>query len=211
MVVDDLDRFGVRAGPCETDTPLRVDTNAVLAFTVAFQGFEPVARRHFQVTETFRTIQHSQFAHGGRLDVHETLHALAGEQGLRVGAPEALDRHIAILTHGISIVNRYHRSGTPHGGLHSLIANRLLPPGTSFAGHERAALALLAPVLNWITIDDHLLEPVPDGYWPVASVDLLLLLSGEGIAVCAAQCLARRANAQASVAKRQPSAGRSFC
>jgi len=44
MVVDDLDLFGVRAGPSETGAPLRVDTNAVLAFTVAFQGFESVAR-----------------------------------------------------------------------------------------------------------------------------------------------------------------------
>jgi len=210
MVVDDLDVFGVRAGPSETHAPLRVDTNAVLAFTVAFQGFEPVARRHFQVTEAFRTIQHGQFAHGGRLDVHETLHALAGEQGLRVGALEVRDRHIAILTHGISIVNRYHRSGTPHGGLHSLIANRLLPPGTSFAGHERAALALLAPLLIWITTGEYLLKTLPDGDWPVAGMDLLLF-SGTGIAVCTARCLARRANVQASVAKRQPSAGRSFC
>jgi len=44
MVVDDLDIFGVRAGPSETDAPLRVDSNAVLASTVAFQSFEPVAR-----------------------------------------------------------------------------------------------------------------------------------------------------------------------
>jgi len=206
MVVDNLDIFGVRAGPCETHAPLRVDTNAVLAFTVAFQGFEPVAGRHFQVTEAFRTIQHGQFANGGRLDIRETLHALAGEQGLRVGALEALDRHIIILTHSGSIVNRYHRAGAPHGGILFVIANRLLPPGARFAGHSRTALALLAPVLNWITIDDHLLEPVPGGYWPVAGVDLLLL-SGAGIAVCTARRLARRADAHAPVARRQPAAG----
>jgi len=51
MVVDDLDLFGVRAGPSETGPSLRVDTNAVLAFTDAFQSFEPVARWVIQRAE----------------------------------------------------------------------------------------------------------------------------------------------------------------
>jgi len=51
-----------------------------------------------------------------------------------------------------------------------------------------AALALLAPVLNWITTGDHLLKTVLGGYWPVAGMDLLLL-TGAGMAVYAARKL----------------------
>jgi len=51
-----------------------------------------------------------------------------------------------------------------------------------------AGLALLAPVLNWITTGDHLLKTVWDGYWPVAGMDLMLLI-GAGIAIYAARKL----------------------
>lgn len=51
-----------------------------------------------------------------------------------------------------------------------------------------AALALLAPVLNWVTTGDHLVKTVLEGYWPVAGMDLLLL-TGAGIAVYAARKL----------------------
>jgi len=51
-----------------------------------------------------------------------------------------------------------------------------------------AALALLAPVLNGITTGDHLLKTLLEGYWPVAGMDLLLLV-GAGIAVYSAHKL----------------------
>jgi len=51
-----------------------------------------------------------------------------------------------------------------------------------------AALALLAPVLNGLTTGDHLLKTVWDGYWPVAGMDLMLLI-GAGIAIYAARKL----------------------
>jgi len=104
------------------------------------------------------------------------------------------------------------------------VANRLLPPGASFAGTERAALemwafylvwlaafghawarsgaawreqcraiaalAVLAPVLNWATTGDHLIETASEGYWPVAGMDLLLLAGGD-IAALTARRLAR--------------------
>lgn len=53
-----------------------------------------------------------------------------------------------------------------------------------------AALAVLAPVLNWATTGDHLIKTVAEDYWPVAGMDLLLLL-GAAIAVCAARRLSR--------------------
>jgi len=42
MVVDDLDVKGVTAPPLETDPPLLVDADALLALAIAFQGLELV-------------------------------------------------------------------------------------------------------------------------------------------------------------------------
>jgi len=54
-----------------------------------------------------------------------------------------------------------------------------------------AALAVLAPILNWITTGDHLIQTMSEGYWPVAGMDLLLLV-GAATAVYAARKLRRR-------------------
>ncbi|MBD9530536.1 PepSY domain-containing protein [Comamonas sp. CMM01] len=61
-----------------------------------------------------------------------------------------------------------------------------------------AAMALLAVGLNWITTGDHLLKTVGEAYWPVAGVDLSLLVCA-ALAVVAARKLALRAAAVGSV------------
>lgn len=45
MVISDFDFVGVTADPTEAQTPLVIDTNAVLTGTLAFERFEPVAGR----------------------------------------------------------------------------------------------------------------------------------------------------------------------
>lgn len=55
-----------------------------------------------------------------------------------------------------------------------------------------AAVAVLAVLLNWVTTGDHLLKTIGSGYWPVASVDLVLLGSA-GLALAAARKLRQRA------------------
>ena len=54
-----------------------------------------------------------------------------------------------------------------------------------------AALAVLAPALNWATTGDHPIKTVFDGYWPVAGMDLLLLF-GAAVAAMTAWRLHRR-------------------
>lgn len=54
-----------------------------------------------------------------------------------------------------------------------------------------AALAVAAPLLNWITTGDHLLRTVGAGYWPVAGADLFMLASAV-LALLAARKLQRR-------------------
>lgn len=48
------------------------------------------------------------------------------------------------------------------------------------------ALAVLAPVLNWVNTGDHLVRTLGEGYWPVAGIDLLLL-AGAVVAVWTAR------------------------
>jgi len=55
-----------------------------------------------------------------------------------------------------------------------------------------AVLAVVAPVLNWITTGDHLLRTIGSGYWPVAGADLFMLASS-ALAFMAARKLQARA------------------
>ena len=48
-----------------------------------------------------------------------------------------------------------------------------------------AVLAATAVLLNWITTGDHLLRTIANGYWPVAGVDLVLLVSATVAALVA--------------------------
>jgi uncharacterized iron-regulated membrane protein len=60
-----------------------------------------------------------------------------------------------------------------------------------------AALAITAPLLNWLTTGDHLVHTIASGYWPVAGLDLMLLLTGF-LAARAAIYLHRREHATPS-------------
>ncbi|MDN4039667.1 PepSY domain-containing protein [Massilia sp. YIM B02443] len=66
-----------------------------------------------------------------------------------------------------------------------------------------AALAIVAPVLNWITTGDHLLRTIGSGYWPVAGADLFMLASA-ALALLAARRLQRREAVRASAAAQAP-------
>ena len=46
MVIDDFDVMRIVVVPAEADAPLLVNSNAVLAFSVAAESFEVIARRY---------------------------------------------------------------------------------------------------------------------------------------------------------------------
>ncbi len=48
-------------GPAETDTPLIIDTNAVLTFSVADQRFKAIARGHPQIVQSARDMPRPRF------------------------------------------------------------------------------------------------------------------------------------------------------
>jgi len=123
-------------------------------------------------------------------------------EGLTIGSVTG----IVIATLAFFIANRLLPLGASFGGVEraalevwafylvwlASFAHAWLRPGRAWREQcwAIAALALLAPVLNWITTGDHLLKTVLDGYWPVAGMDGLLL-AGAGIAVYAARKLSR--------------------
>ncbi len=69
MIVDDLNRRHIAVFPPETDAPLIVDTNAVLALAFAFQGLQPISRWHAQIVENPGVVQHAELAPGDSLDL----------------------------------------------------------------------------------------------------------------------------------------------
>ena len=62
MVADNLYGVCVAFFPYETNAPLVVDTNAMLALSVAGQFFQMIGWRIAQVLQRFRCIQDFQFA-----------------------------------------------------------------------------------------------------------------------------------------------------
>jgi hypothetical protein len=68
VVVNDLDVGGPGVCPGETDPPLLVDPDAVLAGPVTVEGFEPIARGYPQIVECLGGLKHHQLAERDPLD-----------------------------------------------------------------------------------------------------------------------------------------------
>ena len=56
MIISDFNVLGIGSGPDETDAPLVVDADAMLAGAAALQWFEPVAGRESQEGEFHRSV-----------------------------------------------------------------------------------------------------------------------------------------------------------
>ena len=82
--------------PAEAHSELIVHADAVLSGAVAFQNFQPVARRTSQIIQLLGSGDHFQLTTRHRFDVPEPLHPLAVEQPFGFGAPEALDHALIV-------------------------------------------------------------------------------------------------------------------
>ncbi len=78
--------------PSKTDSPLSVDTYAVLSSAITLQLFESVRWRNAEVLQGRRRIQHSELSEGNALHVRaQSLDRLTTEEALCVSIPEALN------------------------------------------------------------------------------------------------------------------------
>jgi hypothetical protein len=69
MAIGDFDIGGSSLGPTETDPPLLVDPDHMLAGWLALQRFKPVARRNSQIVETLRAVEQTQSDQSLQLDL----------------------------------------------------------------------------------------------------------------------------------------------
>jgi hypothetical protein len=62
MIIDDFYIMGITICPPKTDPPLIIDPDAVETFSVAFQYFEPVTRRHAKIDDVGGGINVDEFS-----------------------------------------------------------------------------------------------------------------------------------------------------
>src|SRR5438105_4659179 len=80
-----IDNFDVRRArrsiwPLKTDAPLIVDADAVLAFPITLQRFEPVAGQRRQIMQDVGGFKAIELEPSRPLDARERFHALAGRE-----------------------------------------------------------------------------------------------------------------------------------
>ncbi len=69
MVIDDLDIFSFVIAPLETNSPLVVDTDTILARSIAFEFLKAISWWSEQIMKIFSIIEIDQFATSGALNV----------------------------------------------------------------------------------------------------------------------------------------------
>ena len=89
MVVNDLNPFWTSVAPPEADTPLIIDSNAVLPRTITAQTLESVTRRNPEVFQTARSVNLTQLAQRDAHDARiEERNRLPLKQALSLAIPE---------------------------------------------------------------------------------------------------------------------------
>jgi hypothetical protein len=96
VVVHYFDLVSAVVVPNKTDSPLVIDANAVLSFSIALQGFQVIAGWHSQADQFSDGMQLQQLTPSHALDIVEPGHRLASKQSLSVRTNERMD-HEAIL------------------------------------------------------------------------------------------------------------------
>jgi hypothetical protein len=69
MIIYNFDQIGTGVGPCEADAILIVDSNAILAFSVAGEFLEPISWWDTQIVEHIDGIELIQFSGSDTPDV----------------------------------------------------------------------------------------------------------------------------------------------
>jgi hypothetical protein len=106
MIIHNFHIMGVTLMPAETNTPLVVDTDAVLTPPVTFQTLQPIPRWRQQVAQILGFRQVTQFTPGGSLNVRRQPPGhLPKKDLLGLGASET-QYHRLILTVIVNSVNR---------------------------------------------------------------------------------------------------------
>jgi len=108
VVVADLDVIRVSVFPAEANSPLIVDSDAVLARAVSRESFQSIPRWHPKVVQPFNGVQEQQLSVRPSLHVRSELTStLPLEHLSRLSVPKR-PNHRSNVTGGTSNVNRYY-------------------------------------------------------------------------------------------------------
>lgn len=80
MIVHNFDVVYVVLSPKETDSPLIIDPNAVLALTIATESLKTISRRNSEIGKLFRSVEVKQFSPCDTLKDLEPEYALVFKQ-----------------------------------------------------------------------------------------------------------------------------------
>ena len=86
MVIDYFHIFNACVSPAETNTPLIIDTNAVLPFSVARKRFKAIPWRYPQIAQLASDLKLPEFSLRRRGNAQKSPDALALGQRFRFGA-----------------------------------------------------------------------------------------------------------------------------
>jgi hypothetical protein len=93
VIVHDLHIGSSLSCPDKAQSPLIIDAYAVLALPVALERFETVPGWNLQVFENCGPVELRKLPEGRTLNADPASYSATFEEGLRVLALEALDRH----------------------------------------------------------------------------------------------------------------------
>lgn len=96
-VINNLNLLDSAFRPFKANTPLAIDANAMLAFSVFLQGLQLVLRRNSEISQITGPIEHGQFAQSHRFNIDPVLNAYALKQLLGITTLKA-DDHVDMVT-----------------------------------------------------------------------------------------------------------------
>ena len=92
VIVNNLDREGIAVSPPETDPPLIIDANTVLAGAIAFQLLQAVAGRDPEILQPLGGVYHTKFPEHEPVELGgEAADPFALKEALRIAIGEAGD------------------------------------------------------------------------------------------------------------------------
>jgi hypothetical protein len=94
MIVTDRDFLRPVCNPNETDPPLIIDADRVLAFALAGERFKLISRRHREIPQLLCSVELQQLAEGNSSDIPVPLKSFVDPEFLRVLVAEGKNHRL---------------------------------------------------------------------------------------------------------------------
>ena len=100
VVIDDFDLFCVCVSPKKTNSPLVIDSNAVLAFPVVFKPLKAISRQGGQICQVYACGQREKFSASRALNIQGQLFRTASlKDSLSLGIAKHFTAYYRMVSH----------------------------------------------------------------------------------------------------------------